>query len=114
MHELGIAQGILTSAITAAEDADAFRINIVEVSIGELTEVMEDALQFAWEAIRGGTIAEGATLEVTMLTAESQCALCGHRWEHGRYDGAQCPSCSGYIVSLIRGRELKIDSIDID
>lgn len=114
MHELGIAQGILDSAISAAEGADAVRINVVNVTIGELTEVMEDSLQFAWEAIRVETIAEDATLNVTMLTARTRCAVCGHEWEHGRYDGAQCPSCSGYIVSLVRGRELKIDSIDID
>lgn len=114
MHELGIAQGILSSAIKGTEDAGGTKINIVTVSVGELTEIMEDALQFAWEAIREGTIAEDATLEVTMLTAESRCAVCGHTWEHGRYDGAQCPNCSGYIVSLLRGRELKIDTIDID
>lgn len=114
MHELGIAQGILAAATKAAKDAGATRINVVDVTIGELSEVMEDSLQFAWEAIRQDTMASDATLHVTAVTAESQCALCGHRWEHGRYEGAQCPSCNGYVVSLLRGRELKIDSIDID
>jgi len=114
VHELGIAQGILDSAVTAATEAGAERINTVSVSIGHLTEVMEDALHFAWQAVSGGTLAEGAGLEVMMLAASSECALCGHEWEHGRYDGAQCPACRGYIVSLLRGRELKIDSIDID
>lgn len=114
MHELGIAQGILSSALKGAEDAGGTTINTVSVSVGQLTEIMEDALQFAWEAIRAGTMAESATLEITMLTAESRCAVCGHTWEHGRYDGAQCPSCNGYIVSLLRGRELRIDTIDID
>ena len=114
MHELGIAQGILTSAITAANDAGATKINSVNVTVGVLTEVMEDSLHFAWEAIRVETMAEDASLNVTMLTATSRCALCGHEWEHGRYDGAQCPSCDQYLVSLVSGRELKIDSIDID
>jgi hydrogenase nickel incorporation protein HypA/HybF len=114
MHELGIAQGILDSAITAAKDAGATRINEVDITVGELTEVMEEALHFAWDAIAPGTLAEGASLNVTMVGGISKCALCGHEWEHGRYDGAQCPECKGYIVSLVRGRELKIDSIDID
>jgi Zn finger protein HypA/HybF involved in hydrogenase expression len=27
---------------------------------------------------------------------------------------SSCPSCGGWVVMLLRGRELKIDSIDID
>lgn len=114
MHELGIAEGILSAAIKGAEDAGATRINEVVVTIGVLTEVMEDALQFAWEAAREGTMAGQAVLDVTMVDARTRCADCGHEWVHDRYSGAQCPSCSGYILTLLTGRELKIDSIDID
>lgn len=114
MHEMGIAEGILSSSLDAAVEADAVRITKVRVTIGVLTEVCEDALQFAWEAIRPGTLAEDATLEVTMVEASSRCADCGHEWTHDRYSGAQCPSCGGWLVRLLRGRELKIDSIDID
>ncbi len=114
MHEMGIAEGILSSTLTAAADAGAVCVNSVDITVGELTEVMEDSLHFAWEAIRGGTMAEGAALNVTMLEAASRCADCGHEWVHDRYSGAQCPACSGYIIALLRGRELKIDSIDID
>jgi len=114
VHELGIASGILTSAIDAAEVEDAVRINAVDVSIGVLTEVMEEALQFAWAALRSGTMAEAAVLNVTMLGASSRCTDCAHEYTHGRFDGAKCPACGSYIVELLHGRELKIDSIDID
>jgi hydrogenase nickel incorporation protein HypA/HybF len=49
-----------------------------------------------------------------MLDARSRCADCAHEWVHGRYSGAKCPSCGGYLIGLLSGRELKIDSIDID
>lgn len=114
MHEAGIAAGILTSAVTAAETAGGQRIVSVQVTIGVLTEVLEDALQFAWEAASAGTLAEGATLAVTMIPARSRCMDCGHEFGHGSYDGRQCPACDGYVVSLLTGRELTIDSIDID
>ncbi|MGB4441655.1 MAG: hydrogenase maturation nickel metallochaperone HypA [Coriobacteriia bacterium] len=114
MHEMGIAEGILSSSITAAEDAGATKINEVDITIGVLTEVMEDSLHFAWEAITPGTMAEAAVLNVTMVEARSRCADCSHEWAHDRYSGAQCPSCSGYLIRLLAGRELKIDSIDID
>ena len=114
MHEMGIAEGILSSSLEAAEGAGALSITGVYVTIGELTEVSEDALQFAWEAICPGTLAEGSVLDVTMVPATSGCADCGHEWMHDRYSGAQCPSCGGWVVMLRQGRERKIDSIDID
>lgn len=114
MHELGIAEGILRASIKGAEDAGATRINDVDVIIGELTEIMEDALQFAWESIRAGTMADQALLHVSFIKPLSACADCGHEFEHGRYDGARCPACGSFVVVLQRGRELTIDSIDID
>jgi len=114
MHEMGIAEGILTSSLQAARDAGAERITSVSITVGRLTEVMEDALRFAWEAITPDTMADGATLEVVFVEPRSACADCGNEFDHGRYDGARCPACESYIVRLLRGRELKIDSIDID
>ncbi|MDY0340092.1 MAG: hydrogenase maturation nickel metallochaperone HypA [Coriobacteriia bacterium] len=114
MHEMGIAEGILSSSLDAAQGAGARGITVVYLTIGELTEISEDALHFAWEAIAPGTLAEGSTLSITMVRASSSCADCGHEWEHDRYSGAQCPECGSWIVMLHSGRELKIDSIDID
>lgn len=114
MHEMGIAEGILSAAIGGAEEAGATRINQVDVTIGVLTEVMEDALQFAWEVLRADTMADQARLGVTMLDARTRCSDCGHEWVHDRYSGAQCPSCQSYLVLLLAGRELRIDSIDVD
>ena len=65
MHEMGITSGILASVVEAAEAEGATRINEVDISIGDLTEIVEDALQFAWEALTPGTMAEGSTLVVT-------------------------------------------------
>ena len=114
MHEMGIAEGILSSSLEAAASAGARGITGVYVTIGELTEVSEDALQFAWEAICPGTRAEGSVLDITMVPATSRCADCAHEWVHDRYSGARCPSCGGWVVMLQQGREMKIDSIDID
>ncbi|MRS12138.1 MAG: hydrogenase maturation nickel metallochaperone HypA [Actinobacteria bacterium] len=114
MHESGIAEGILKSTLEAAAEAGAVKVNSVDITVGVLTEVMEDALQFAWEAARAASIADGAALNVTMVDARTRCLDCGHEWVHDRYSGAKCPSCEGYLVSLLAGRELRIDSIDID
>jgi hydrogenase nickel incorporation protein HypA/HybF len=113
MHEMGITQGILASAIDAAEAEHATRINEIRISVGDMTDVVEDALQFAFEALREGTMAEDAVLVVNHVSPKSRCMACGKEFEHDKWD-LTCPACESFICEVIEGRELRIDSIDID
>lgn len=113
MHEMGITAGILASVTEAAEAEGATRINEVDISIGDLTEIVEDALQFAWEALTPGTMAEGSTLVVTHVPAKSRCMQCQAEFEHDKYD-LTCPKCDAFMIENLTGRELQIDSMDID
>lgn len=113
MHELGICQGILSSSIEAAEKQGAVRIREIRVDIGELSEVVEYPLQFAFESLIPGTMAEGATLVVNHLPGKSRCGQCGTEFEHGRFD-ALCPKCDNPFNESIGGRELDISSIDVE
>lgn len=113
MHEMGITQGILAAALEAAESEGATRINEIRISVGELTEVVEFALQFAFEVLRQDTMAEQATLVVDLVTPRSRCSECGTEFEHGRFE-VICPECGSFMCELLQGRELRIDSIDVD
>jgi hydrogenase nickel incorporation protein HypA/HybF len=112
VHELGICQGIVSASIEAAEKQGAVRIKEIRVDVGELSEVVEYALQFAFESITPGTMAEGSVLVVNNLPARSRCTLCGTEFEHGRFD-ALCPECDNPFNESIGGRELDIASIDV-
>ncbi|HEY5540321.1 MAG TPA: hydrogenase maturation nickel metallochaperone HypA [Coriobacteriia bacterium] len=111
MHEMGITQGILSAAFDAAKGAGADRICEIRISIGELTEIQEFALQFAFEALTPGTMAENATLLVTHIPATSKCNECGVVYEHDRFE-MLCPECGAFNVRPLTGRELRIDSIE--
>lgn len=111
MHEMGITQGILAASFDAAKAAGAERITEVRVSIGELTEIQEFALQFAFEALTPGTMAEGATLTVTHIPATSRCNQCGAEYQHDRFQMV-CPECQAFDVTPLTGREMQIDSIE--
>ena len=113
MHEMGITQGILATAFDAAEEAGAHRISAIHISVGELTEIQDFALSFAFEALTPGTIAEGATLEVTFIEPRSRCVTCGVEYAHDRFQMV-CPECESMHVELLQGRELRIDSIVTD
>lgn len=113
MHEMGITQSILATAFEAAEERRATRIREIRVRVGELTEIVEVALQFAFESLTPGTLAEGGTLVVETVSPRSRCTLCGTEFDHGRFD-AMCPECENPFVEAIAGRELLITAIEVD
>lgn len=113
MHEMGITQGILAASFEAAENVGADRITEIRVSVGELTEVVEFALQFAFEALTPGTMAEGGRLVINHVGARSHCNECGHDYDHDRFQMV-CEKCASLNVTLLQGRELQIDSIETE
>ncbi len=114
MHELGIMTGVIDSAKTAALDAGATRLLKVTLSVGEMTEAVDTALQFAFEALcDDDPFTKGAELEVNMIRPKSRCLECGAVYEHDRFS-MFCPECDGFVTELIAGREMQIDSIEVD
>jgi len=113
MHEMGVCDGILKAAIEAATDQGAVKINSIDITVGELMQVVEESLQFAFEVLREDSMAAQAVLNVTFLPAEAHCLDCGTVFNRDLYD-VKCPNCGSYLGELIQGRELRIDSIDID
>jgi hydrogenase nickel incorporation protein HypA/HybF len=113
VHEMGIMSEVLVAVTEAAERAGAVRINSVRATVGELTAVVPDSLQFAWEALTPGTLAEGGVLTITETAARSRCLECGTEFGHDRFDRL-CPSCGGFACEVLAGNELRIDDVDDD
>ena len=114
MHELGIMTGVIEAAEKAARDSGATRLLKVNLSIGEMTEAIEDALVFAWEALtEDDPYAKDAELAINMIKPKSRCLECGAVFEHDRFH-MFCPECDGFATELLCGRELQIDSIEVD
>lgn len=114
MHELGIMTGVMESAERAARDAGALRVLKVSLSVGVMTEAIEDALQFAFDALaENNDYFAGATLEVEMIPPKSICTSCGHEFTHDRFH-MTCPECGSPFLQLLEGKELQISSIEVD
>ena len=110
---MGIISGVLSAVIETAENAHADRVMAVTLSVGAMTEAIEDAMQFAFEALSEGTMCEGATLVINEVTPRSFCLECYNEFEHDRFHRA-CPECGSYETELIAGRELQIESIEVN
>lgn len=113
MHELGIMTGVMDAVEASAKQAGATRVLKVSLSVGEMTEAVADALRFAFEALSENTMSEGAELDITMVKPKSRCRECSAEFEHDRFN-VLCTECGSFATELIAGRELQIDSIEVD
>ena len=115
MHEYSNVEGVLDSVIPAAEKAGADRIVCVRLRVGDMTEVVQESLDFMWGICceQRGPMVEGCRLEVEYVYPRSACLKCGHEFEHDRFH-LKCPECGSASTMLLSGRELEIASMDVD
>ena len=106
MHELSVTESILEISLRHANKANAKHISNLYLVIGQLASIVDDSVQFYWDIVSKGTIAEGATLHFRRLPAILLCLDCNHQYSPG-VDGFSCPDCkSEKVKSNIRRRIL--------
>lgn len=113
MHELAVTQSILNLAVKHAREADASQITNIYIVMGELSTNVDDSIQFYWDMIAQGTLAEGAKLHFRRVPAEFQCTDCSQVY-HPTDAELICPHCESTKVKIIAGEEFYLDSIDIE
>lgn len=113
MHELGVTQSILRIALHHAQEAGAAHIKEVNLVIGELSSILDDSVQFYWDMIAQGTIAEGAILNFRRIPAMLGCQTCGHEFSMDRQEFV-CPACGSQKITVAGGEEFYLESIDVD
>jgi hydrogenase nickel incorporation protein HypA/HybF len=113
MHELGVTESILNIALQHATKAGAARITEVNLVIGELSSIVDDSVQFYWDMISDGTIAQGAILNFKRIPATLRCDVCGHEFSIHQ-ERFTCPACGSKQVSVAGGEDFFLESIDVD
>ena len=76
MHELSIAEGIIEIVERTANANHVRHVKTVRVSIGELAGVDIPSLEFAWQSVRKGGVAQNAELEIERPNGEAWCLQC--------------------------------------
>ena len=121
MHEAGIAESILKTALGALP-RKGMRVTRIVVVAGALSGVEEGPLALWLEHMSRQTAAEGAKLDFRRTAAALTCSKCDYR---GEYDGSApldplCPRC-GQVVRLDVGpagrgapTDIYIESLEAD
>jgi hydrogenase nickel incorporation protein HypA/HybF len=113
MHELAVTQSLLELALRHAEQHRAARVTHLYLVIGDLSSIVDDSVQFYWDIISRGTIAEGAVLHFNRVRTRMRCHACGTEYEPEKGTLA-CPACTSAQVQVIAGEEFRLDAIDIE
>ncbi len=113
MHELSIAESILSIVEDYAQRNDVSRVLSVRLRIGEMSGVVPDALAFCFEICAKRTIAEGASLEIERVPLSARCRACNATFNVEGYCFL-CPDCGSTEVEIISGRELQVTEMEVE
>ncbi len=114
MHELAIAQTIMEHVLRQIEEHAYGQVQTVVLRIGELTDVVPEALQFGFEVSARETPLEETTLRIESIPIKCRCDSCAIEFIVSERFLFQCPECNCYSVTLLAGNELEIAYLEID
>ena len=113
MHELAITQSMLDIVLERAKESGAKKVGAINLVIGELSGFVEESVRFYFDFLAKNTIAEGAALNFKPVSPRARCRNCDKPFELGELDWS-CPQCGGSDIEITAGKELSIESIDIE
>ena len=123
MHELSITRSLLDQALSEAEKHGAKRISRIRLLLGDSGSVVPDCVQFYFDEMKKGTMADEAELEFKRVPLRIRCPKCGKEWSFS--SRSACLPSTDYCLpdpmctcnaggDIISGQELVIESIDVD
>lgn len=112
MHEVGVMRSALELALEQAGRQGANRIECIALRVGVLSGVVPEALEFAFDVVVRGTIAEGGRLVVEVVPILCACAGCDAEF---RADDLifDCPRCQRPGALVRHGRELELAYLEV-
>jgi len=123
MHEATVIAGIIDAVLKELEKYDVVKVNAVTMTVGDLTLLGTEQMQFAYEVMSKDTILEGSEIRFESESVVLHCKKCGFegpaRMIDLKYDGEHnipvlaCSECGG-PVKVIKGQACCVKNIDIE
>jgi len=113
MHEMALAEGVREIVDETARSSGAGRVAAVRLEIGRLAQGEIEALRFAFDVVKRGSLADSARLEIVEVDGTAWCMCCcepvviaGH--------GEACPKCAHYQLQVTGGDRMRVLEIEIE
>jgi len=114
MHELSIVEALFEQAEREVRrSGHEGRVARLDLSIGHLSGVCCDSIRFAFDLLKPETMFAGAQLAIEEPPAVCRCEKCGARTEVAEIT-VDCPKCGSREVVIEGGREMLLQSIELE
>jgi hydrogenase nickel incorporation protein HypA/HybF len=113
MHELSIALSIIDGVLEERERRGDVAVETIYVSVGPLSGVDRDALDFAYTVAREGTPLESSRLVIESVPVVVFCAACQAERSPVSDNHLACADCGAPAGEIVHGRELEIRALEI-
>lgn len=110
MHETSLMYDILRTIEASANDYNIDEVTEVKLIIGNINNILPDALKFAFDSFKGNPpLAADAKLILEERVPEAECKNCGNKFAIVSKLDFSCPACGENDIKLIGGEELYIE-----
>ena len=107
MHEISLAQEVLTIVQNAAIRDNFTKVHKLTIEIGRLSCVEVDAFLFALENQKIESLMVNTKITITQPEGVANCKLCNSEFKlTDRWDS--CPECKSNQITITEGEQLKI------
>jgi len=92
---------------------EKMKMRALTLSVGKMTQVVPESLKYALEILGKSEGFDNVSYIIMDCPLEVECRDCGFNRKLSEVEMA-CGSCGSFNLKMTGGRELKIDSIDVD
>ncbi len=114
MHEVYIAESLLETAVWKCKDSGFSRIKNIKVNIGKASVVSTEALIFAFDALKAGSVASEASLTIVETLTTGCCKTCDSEFNVNRDFVFQCPYCESEAVIIKSGNGVELSELEVE
>jgi hydrogenase nickel incorporation protein HypA/HybF len=133
VHEWALAEGVVTAALAEAERNELARVERIEVRVGQLQQISEEAFRYAIRKVIPAAVEALKEVEVrvTVEPARFRCRACARRFALDEADSAleavgreaihfipelahaflRCPECRSPDFEMLAGRGVRLVEI---
>lgn len=112
MHEMSLAEGVLGVVQDAVQAHQPCTVRTVRLQIGALAAIECEALRFAFDIVKRGSVADGAQLDIVQVPGTAWCMQCS-RSVPIEERGAPCPNCGGWQLQVTAGDEMRVQELEL-
>lgn len=123
MHEASVVANIVDAVLEELKNYQVRKVHSVTLTIGELTMLGSEQMEFAYEILTEDNILKGSKLIIEPEAVLLKCGSCGYEGPADRLDSGDfnaqeipvlcCPKCGG-AVKVLEGESCRVKCMDIE